>query len=145
MDQSMASEKDAVRIVRGTALEGQFTGPGGTGRADVSDFTGAGSAETWVGLVKLPPLTVTGPHNHGEQELTIYVVAGQGRICWGDGLAYAGDIGPGDFVYFSAFAPHQEENLSAETTLDLVVVRSDRERVFNPLEMTVVETPEMVG
>jgi uncharacterized RmlC-like cupin family protein len=67
MDQSMASEKDAVRIVRGTALEGQFTGPGGTGRADVSDFTGAGSAETWVGLVKLPPLTVTGPHNHGEQ------------------------------------------------------------------------------
>ena len=145
MDQSMASEKDAVRIVRVTALEGQFTGPGGTGRADVSDFTVAGSAETWGGLVKLPPLMVTGPHNHGEQELTIYVVAGQGRICWGDGLAYAGDIGPGDFVYFSAFAPHQEENLSAETTLDLVVVRSDRERVFNPLEMTVVETPEMVG
>lgn len=35
----------------------------------------------------------------------------------------------GDFLYFTPFVPHEERSLSKDDTLDLVVARSDGERI----------------
>ena len=59
-------------------------------------------------------------------------------------LEYAADIGPGDLAYFSPNVPHQEFNPHAEDTVYLVV-RSDLERIVNPLEEKPVATPERVA
>ena len=52
--------------------------------------------------------------------------------------------GPGDFVYFAPFVPHQERNLSAADTVDFVAARSDNERIAVKLDSVSVAEPETV-
>lgn len=78
-------------------------------------------------------LALSGPQRHGRHEVALYVVKGQEEILseirWGEQLEHAASIGPGDFVYFTPFVPHEERNLSKNDTLEFVVVRSDEERI----------------
>lgn len=127
--------RSAVKIVRATELAG-------AGRATAFDFSGAGGQKTWLGTVTLAPNVCTGLHHHGRHEVAIYVVRGRSEIRWGERLQFATDIGPGDFVYFAPFVPHQELNPDNHTPLELVVVRSDNERIALALDGTPVEQPE---
>ncbi len=135
---------DGVTVVRADQVGRAMTGPGGTGRVTAFDFTGIGGRETWVGRVSLPPKANTGPHHHGRHEVAVYVAKGRSEIRWGEQLEFAARVGPGDFVYFAPFVPHQEENLDAGDTLDFVVVRSDNEKIAVNLDITPVATPEAV-
>ena len=119
--------------------------PTGTGRATVVDYLGSGGSQTWIGTVTVQPGAKTGTHHHGRHEVTIYVVKGRSEIRWGERLEYAAEVGPGDFVYFAPFVPHQERNLDAEQTVNFVVVRSDGEKIAVPLDDEAVDRPEMVG
>jgi uncharacterized RmlC-like cupin family protein len=119
-------------------------GPSGTGRATAFDFTGAGGRETWIGTVTLQPKAKTGAHHHGRHEVAVYVVRGRSQIRWGDRLEFAADVGPGDFVYFAPYVPHQELNPDASESLDFVVVRSDDERIAVNLDLVPVDQPETV-
>lgn len=74
--------------------------------------------------------------------MAIYVVRGRSEIRWGERLEYATAIGPGDFAYFTPYVPHQEFNPDDHTTLELVVVRSDNERIAVALDGTPVAQPE---
>jgi len=136
--------RNGVKVVRGRTLWQAMRGPSGTGRATAFDFAGAGGKETWIGTVTLPPLAETGRHHHGRHEVAIYVVKGQSEIRWGEGLEFAAEVGPGDFVYFAPYVPHQERNLDARETLDFVVVRSDNEKIAIALDGRPVDKPEMV-
>ena len=131
--------RTGVTVVRGQSLRQAM---GGTGRATAFDFAGAGGRETWIGAVSLPPRAKTGAHHHGRHEVAVYVVKGRSEIRWGDRLEFAAAIGPGDFVYFAPFVPHQELNLDDVETLDFVVVRSDNERIVVPLDADIVAQPE---
>jgi uncharacterized RmlC-like cupin family protein len=51
-------------------------------------------------------------------------------------------VGPGDFVYFAPFVPHQELNPDESETVDFVVVRSDNEKIVVALDDKPVERPE---
>ena len=133
--------RDGVRVVRG---EAQREARRGTGRATAFDFAGIGGKATWIGTVTMPPKAVTGAHHHGRHEAAIYVVKGRSEIRWGEGLDFAAEIGPGDFVYFAPFVPHQERNLSATDTVDFVVVRSDNEPIVVALDTVPVDAPETV-
>jgi uncharacterized RmlC-like cupin family protein len=113
-------------------------------RATAFDFAGAGGRETWIGTVTLQPNARTGAHHHGRHEVAVYVVKGRSQIRWGERLQFAAEVGPGDFVYFAPFVPHQERNLDAGETLDFVVVRSDNERIVVDLDIVQVEQPEAV-
>jgi uncharacterized RmlC-like cupin family protein len=54
-------------------------------------------------------------------------------------------VGPGDFVYFAPYVPHQELNLDAGETVDFVVVRSDNAGIVVKLDDVVpVEEPETI-
>jgi uncharacterized RmlC-like cupin family protein len=106
-----------------------------SGRATAFEFTGAGGQQTWIGAVSLQPNAKTGAHHHGRHEVGVYVVRGRGRVRWGDDLEFAAEIGSGDFIYFTPYVPHREMNLSANETLDFVVVRSDAERIAVNLDL----------
>lgn len=135
---------DGVRVIRGVSLDQAMHAPGGTGRATAFDFAGTGSEKTWIGTVTNPPGANTGPHHHGRHEAAIYIVRGRGQIRWGEALEFAAEVGPSDFVYFAPFVPHQEKNLSDSETFDLVVVRSDNERIAVKLNIVPVDRPETV-
>jgi uncharacterized RmlC-like cupin family protein len=132
---------DGVTIVRGGSLQSAMAG---TGRATAYNFSGAGGQRTWVGTVTMAPGAKTGVHHHGRHEVAIYVVRGRSRIRWGERLEFMADIGPGDFAYFTPFAPHQEANLDDDAPLDFVVVRSDNEGIAVRLDVEPVEQPEPV-
>ena len=139
-----AKWRTGVTVVRAAAQEAARLGPGGTGRATVVDYAGTGGQRTWIGTVTLQPKATTGAHHHGRHEVTIYVVKGRSEIRWGERLEFAAQVGPGDFVYFAPYVPHQELNLDADKTVDFVVVRSDNEKIAVPLDDRPVERPEMV-
>jgi hypothetical protein len=61
---------------------------------------------------------------------------------WGERLEYVANVGPGDFVYFAPYVPHQERNPSAGDPVDFLVVRSDNERIVVALGTEPVEKPE---
>lgn len=135
---------EGVRVIRGQALDATMRAPGGTGRATVVDYSGSGGQQTWIGTVTLPPQAKTGAHHHGRHEVTIYVVKGRSEIRWGERLEYATEVGPGDFVYFAPFVPHQEFNMDADESVVFVVVRSDNEKIVVKLDADIVEKPEAV-
>lgn len=131
-----------VRVARAASLEAALRDPLGTGRATAVDFQGAEGSKPWIGLASHKPNAVTGAHHHGRHEVAIYVARGRGEIRWGERLEFATEIGPGDFVYFAPFVPHEERNLSEDEPLDFVVVRSDDERIVVKLDVVPVERPE---
>lgn len=133
---------DGVRVVRAEALDRAMREGGG--RATVFDYVGTGGQQTWIGNVTLPPGTKTGLHHHGRHEVTIYVVKGRSEIRWGERLEFVAEVGPGDFVYFAPYVPHQEFNPSASADVEFVVVRSDNERIVVKLDGAIAETPETV-
>mgnify|MGYP001607674964 CR=1 FL=1 len=137
--------RTGVRVVRADTQKAARLGPGGTGRATVVDYLGSGGSQTWIGTVTVQPGAKTGTHHHGRHEVTIYVVKGRSEIRWGERLEYAADVGPGDFVYFAPFVPHQERNLDAEQTVEFVVVRSDGEKIAIALDDKPVDQPEVVS
>ena len=139
-----AKWRTGVTVVRAAAQEAARLGPGGTGRATVVDYAGSGGQRTWIGTVTLQPKAKTGTHHHGRHEVTIYVVKGRSEIRWGERLEFAAEVGPGDFVYFAPYVPHQELNLDADESVDFVVVRSDNEKIVVPLDDRPVERPEIV-
>ncbi|HSS85838.1 MAG TPA: cupin domain-containing protein [Reyranella sp.] len=134
--------RPGVTVVRAEAQEAARLGPGGTGRATVVDYAGTGGQQTWIGTVTLQPKAKTGTHHHGRHEVTIYVVKGRSEIRWGERLEFAADVGPGDFVYFAPYVPHQELNPDERETVDFVVVRSDNEKIVVALDDKPVEQPE---
>jgi uncharacterized RmlC-like cupin family protein len=69
-------------------------------------------------------------------------VKGRSEIRWGERLEFAADVGPGDFVYFAPYVPHQELNPDDSETVDFVVVRSDNEKIVVALDDKPVERPE---
>jgi len=138
-----AKWRDAVRVVRGKSLDMAMREPASSGRATAFDFSGTGGRETWIGTVTLRPDGKTGAHHHGRHEVAVYVVKGHSEIRWGDRLEYVADVGPGDFVYFAPYVPHQERNPSTGEAVVFLVVRSDNERIVVPLDIEPLEQPEM--
>jgi len=129
--------KNGVTVVRAASLAAKA-------RATAFDFAGTGGQQTWIGTVTMQPGANTGMHHHQQHEVTIYVVKGESEIRWGERLEFAAEIGPGDFVYFVPYVPHQERNLSERETVEFVVVRSGNEGFVTKLDATPVEQPETV-
>ena len=134
--------RDGVKVVRAQSLDTLMRGTSGAGRATAFDFAGTGGQQTWIGTVTLKPNAKTGAHHHGRHEVALYVIRGRSEIRWGERLEYLADVGPGDFVYFAPYVPHQELNPSASQAVDFLVVRSDNERIVVTLDAAPVEQPE---
>jgi uncharacterized RmlC-like cupin family protein len=134
--------RDGVRVVRGRMLHEAMATKGG--RATAVDFASGGERGVWIGTVRLDPLGSTGKHHHGRHEVLLYVVRGEAQIRWGESLEYAANVGPGDFIYFRPFVPHQEHNRDSQQAVEYVVIRSDNERIAVKLAGAISENPQTV-
>jgi uncharacterized RmlC-like cupin family protein len=133
-----------VRIVHGDQLDLNTPQTLGMTRAAAITHATAGANKLWAGTVTIQPNAKTGAHHHGELESVIYVVSGRARMRWGEQLEFFAEAGPGDFIYVSPYAPHQEINANPDEPLMCVVVRSGQEPIVVNLDIPAVEQPEEV-
>jgi len=133
-----------VSVIPADTLDSNTVQTPGMNRAAAINFARVGAQKIWAGTVSISPNAKTGPHHHGHLESVIYVVTGRARMRWGEHLEFVAEAGPGDFIYFPPFVPHQEINASRSEPLECVVVRSDNEAVVINLDIAAVEEPETV-
>ena len=139
----MTDWRNGVTVVRASDIDAKVRDSPAR-RATVFDFVGTGGRNTWIGKVMLPAGTKTGSHHHGLHEVAFCVLKGRTEVRWGERLEFAAEAGPGDLVYFAPYVPHQESNLDSTDTLDLLVVRSDNERIAIALTTDPIDKPERV-
>jgi uncharacterized RmlC-like cupin family protein len=128
-----------VKIVRAGELDTNTPQTPGMMRAAAITKARTGAAQLWAGTVTVEPDAKTAPHHHGALETVLYIVRGRARMRWGDRLEFAGEAGPGDFIFVPPYVPHQEINALPDQPCEAVVVRSGQEPVVVNLEM---ESPE---
>jgi uncharacterized RmlC-like cupin family protein len=100
-----------------------------------------GSQGIWAGVTVVAPHVASGKHHHGALETVIYVVAGQGKIRWGEHLEYEQAVEPGDFIYVPPFVPHQEINPS-DMPSEWVIVRNAQEPIVVNLDLPLDEAQQ---
>ncbi len=130
---------DGIRIVRAGELDTNTPQTQGMTRAAAITHATAGASKLWAGTVVVEPNVRTGAHHHGELETVLYIVKGRARFRWGANLEFAGEAGPGDFIYVPPFVPHQEINARTDEPVEAVVVRSGQDPIVVNLD---IESPE---
>lgn len=133
-----------IRIVSSERLDFNTPQTPGMTRAAAINRAIARANKLWAGTATIHPNAKTGPHHHGELESIIYIVSGRARMRWGEKLEFAGEAGPGDFIFVPPYVSHQEINANENEPLVCVVVRSDQEPVVVNLDIPAVESPEEI-
>jgi uncharacterized RmlC-like cupin family protein len=77
-----------------------------------------------MAIVSTGPGAVSTVHHHRECETAIYILEGQARFRFGEGLTRSVEAAAGDFVYIPAHAVHTEDNLSASEPLRVMIARN---------------------
>jgi len=130
---------NGIRIVRAGQLDANTPQTPGMNRAAAITHASAGAQKLWAGTVVVEPNAKTGAHHHGELETVLYIVRGRARFRWGNRLEFAGEAGPGDFIFVPPWVPHQEINARNDEPCEAVVVRSGQDPVVVNLD---IESPE---
>jgi uncharacterized RmlC-like cupin family protein len=89
-----------------------------------------------MGRTDVAPSTSSGDHHHGDSETAIYVVSGHPVFVFADASGEVRlETAPGDFVFVPPFAPHREENPSADETAVVIIARSTQEAIVVPVPL----------
>ena len=116
--------------VPGSALTADTAQTPGMRRFAALSGSTVGSTAVWMGRTHVDPATSSGDHHHGESETAIYVVSGHPVFVFvDDGAEVRIATQPGDFVFVPPFAPHREENPSADEEAVVVIARSTQEAI----------------
>ena len=129
------AKQASIRVIKPHQFDANTPQTPGMQRVAAVSRELAGSDGLWAGVTAVDPHVASGKHHHGELETVIYVVAGKGKIRWGDALEFEEDVEPGDFIYVPPFVPHQEINPS-DTISQWVIVRNSQEPIVVNLEPT---------
>ena len=127
---SISVEGTEVRVVKGTEPPGTTAQTRGMLRRPGIQADNTGAKRIWLGLVTCEPNTQGSPHHHGEAETAAYVLSGQVRVYFGEGLNEYVDAGPGDFIFVPAYLPHIEANVT-DLPAEAVLSRSPDNIVVN--------------
>ena len=84
-----------------------------------------GSRKLSMNVATVPPGAVAFAHIHVDFEVMLYILEGQVRHAYGEGLVHQVDNGPGDFIFIEPGEPHEVYNLSDTDPVVAVVARSD--------------------
>ncbi|MEA2529724.1 MAG: hypothetical protein QOG89_1368 [Thermomicrobiales bacterium] len=83
-----------------------------------------GSVGIYAAIVTTAPGTRSDVHHHRECETAIYILSGQARFRYGEGLTNSVEAEAGDFVYIPDHAVHTEDNLSETEPLVVLIARN---------------------
>ena len=83
-----------------------------------------GAKELSMNVATIPPGGVAGAHIHVDFEVMLYILEGNVRHEYGDGLKEIVENGPGDFIFIEPGVPHEVFNMSDTEPVIAVVARS---------------------
>lgn len=135
---------NGVRIIRAGELDPNTPQTLGMQRKAAITTERTGAQQLWAGTVTIDASAKTGAHHHGDLESVIYVVSGIARLRWGDQLDFVAEATAGDFIFVPPYVPHQEINASDSVQLHCVLARSGQRGLVVNLDITPVESPELV-
>lgn len=84
-----------------------------------------GARELSMNVATIPPGGVAYAHIHVGFELMLYILEGEVRHVYGEGLTETIDNGAGDFIFIGPDVPHEVYNRSDSEPVVAVVARSD--------------------
>jgi uncharacterized RmlC-like cupin family protein len=84
-----------------------------------------GSKKLSMNVATIPPGGVAYAHIHVEFEVMLYILQGNVRHEYGEGLTRSVENQAGDFIYIEPGVPHEVFNLSDTEPVVAVVARSD--------------------
>ena len=119
---SMVEGRDGISVVRGSPNCRDWNGihyKVGMSRKNV------GATKLSMNVATIPPGGVARAHIHVDFELMLYIMQGNVRHEYGDGLRKRVDNQAGDFIYIEPGVPHEVFNLSDSEPVVAVVARSD--------------------
>jgi uncharacterized RmlC-like cupin family protein len=120
----------ALHHIISEALSGDTTQTSGMRRLEAISGKTVGSQKIWMGETHVAPETNSGDHHHGEAETAIYVVSGHPSFVFAEGEREVRiDTKPGDYVFVPPYAPHREENPSADEPAVVVIARSTQDGI----------------
>jgi uncharacterized RmlC-like cupin family protein len=85
----------------------------------------AGAQGLCLTYLQIPPGGRSAVHLHAEHESAAYLITGRVEMLHGDGLRERVEMGPGDFVYIPAGAPHLVRNASQTEPATGLLARTD--------------------
>ena len=91
----------------------------------------AGAKGISMNLVVIPPGGTPKAHYHKDYETAIYMLKGEVKTLYGEGLKEFCITREGDFVYIPPGLPHQPINLSETETAVAIVSRNDPNELEN--------------
>ena len=136
--------ENGVRIIRAGELDANTPQTAGMQRRAAVTTQRTGATQLWAGTVTIDANARTGAHHHGGLESVIYVVEGMARLRWGDKLEFVAEAEAGDFIFVPPYVPHQEINANDDLQLHCVLARSGQQGLVVNVDITPVETPELV-
>ena len=100
------------------------------GKQGLSYFSGiaaetVGSTGICMHLVTFPPGARAKAHLHQNHETAIYVLSGESRMWFGEGLHEELTVRAGEFLYIPAGMPHLPTNASETEPCTAVLARTD--------------------
>ncbi len=78
-----------------------------------------------MNVATIPPGGVAAAHIHVDFEVMLYILSGNVRHLYGEGLKESVDNQAGDFIFIEPGVPHEVLNLSRTEPVVAVVARSD--------------------
>lgn len=119
----------SIRVVRPEQFNSATAQTPGSQRLAAVYSEAAMGSPMWGGLFLVDPGARTGIHHHGKQDTIAYVLSGSSYVRWGEHGEFDATVHAGDFLFVSAWLPHQEINPSSDTPFQWVVVRSTPEPI----------------
>jgi uncharacterized RmlC-like cupin family protein len=110
---------------RGVTAGEPFVGKQGFNYAPAVSAETVGARALHMQLLTIPPGGRAKAHRHEAHETAIYVLAGEGRMWWGDRLQHHLVSPAGSFVYIPANVPHLPYNPSTTESCVAVIARTD--------------------
>lgn len=128
----MKKETDNIELNAVEDHDGILTIRGGGGKRDWNGIhykqglsaKNVGSTKLSVNVATIPPGGVAYAHIHDGFELMLYIVEGNVRHEFGDGLKKVLENTAGDFIYIKSGVPHEVFNMSNTEPVVAFVARS---------------------
>jgi len=113
---------EGIRVIRGSSTH---RGWNGIRYKTGMSAKNVGAEKLSMNVATIPPGGVARAHIHVGFELMLYILEGNVRHEYGEGLAKTIDNQAGDFIFIEPGVPHEVFNLSDTDQVVAVVARSD--------------------
>ncbi len=113
---------DGIKVIRGS---GTWRGWNGIRYKTGMSGKNVGARELSMNVATIPPGGVARAHIHVDFEVMLYILQGDVRHEYGDGLKQVVENTAGDFIFIEPGVPHEVFNTSSTDDVVAVVARSD--------------------